>query len=147
MNTNNQFLTVGKPWTSILPVVVAQPNKTANRTTLCWSCITNLGLYYISELELKSNSSEILPVNCKFICVHTRIVRFYAESQTYKNLRLTTYVNCKFICVHTRIVRFYAESQTYKNVLSLKVGVELQINLQLTVQISFEFDCSSSLLL
>jgi len=24
--------------------------------------------YYKSKLELKSNSSEILPVNCKFIC-------------------------------------------------------------------------------
>jgi len=35
--------------------------------------------YYESKLELKSNSSEILPVNCKFICVH--IFRFCAESQ------------------------------------------------------------------
>jgi len=26
------------------------------------------GPYYKSKLELKSNSSEILPVNCKFIC-------------------------------------------------------------------------------
>jgi len=26
------------------------------------------GQYYKSKLELKSNSSEILPVNCKFIC-------------------------------------------------------------------------------
>jgi len=28
------------------------------------------GPYFKSNLELKSNSSEILPVNCKFICVH-----------------------------------------------------------------------------
>jgi len=26
-----------------------------------------LGPYYKSKLELKSNSSEILPVNCKFV--------------------------------------------------------------------------------
>jgi len=26
--------------------------------------------YYKSKLELKVNSSEILSVNCKFICVH-----------------------------------------------------------------------------
>jgi len=31
--------------------------------------IKSLGLYYKSKLELKSNWSEILPVNCKFICV------------------------------------------------------------------------------
>jgi len=30
---------------------------------------SSLGSYYISELELKSNSSKILPVNCKFISV------------------------------------------------------------------------------
>jgi len=35
--------------------------------------------YYKSKLELKSNSSKILPVNCKFICVH--IFLFCAESQ------------------------------------------------------------------
>jgi len=27
--------------------------------------------YYKSKLELKSNSSEIFPVNCKFICAST----------------------------------------------------------------------------
>jgi len=39
-----------------------------------------LGPYYKSKLELKSNSSEILPVNCKFICVY--IILLCAESQT-----------------------------------------------------------------
>jgi len=29
------------------------------------------GPYYKSKLELKSNSSEILPVSCKFICDST----------------------------------------------------------------------------
>jgi len=38
------------------------------------------GSYYKSKLELKLNSSEILPVNCKFICVH--IFLFCAKSQT-----------------------------------------------------------------
>jgi len=33
-------------------------------TSLIW----DQGPYYKSELELKLNSSEILPVNCKFIC-------------------------------------------------------------------------------
>jgi len=37
------------------------------------------GPYYESKLELKSNSSEILPVNCKSICICTFI--FWAESQ------------------------------------------------------------------
>jgi len=31
------------------------------------------GPYYKSEPEVKSNSSEILPVNCKFICDSTPI--------------------------------------------------------------------------
>jgi len=31
----------------------------------------NLGPYYESKLELKSNSSKILPVNCKFTCYST----------------------------------------------------------------------------
>jgi len=35
--------------------------------------------YYKSKIELKSNSSEILPVNCKFIDV--QIFLFCAESQ------------------------------------------------------------------
>jgi len=39
-----------------------------------------LGPCYKSELDLKTNSSEILPVNCKFFCVH--IVLFCTESQT-----------------------------------------------------------------
>jgi len=30
-----------------------------------------IGPYYKSELELKSNSSEIFPVNCKLICDST----------------------------------------------------------------------------
>jgi len=30
-------------------------------------CSSDLRPYYTSKLELKSNSSEILPVNCKFI--------------------------------------------------------------------------------
>jgi len=42
------------------------------------------GAYYKSKLELKSNSSEILPVNCKFVRV--RIFLFCAESLT-KNLK------------------------------------------------------------
>jgi len=29
-----------------------------------------LGPYYKSKLELKSNSSEIFPINCMCICVH-----------------------------------------------------------------------------
>jgi len=29
-----------------------------------------LGSYYKSKLELKSNSSKILPVNFKFTCIH-----------------------------------------------------------------------------
>jgi len=33
----------------------------------------NNGPYYKSKLELKSNSSESLPVNCKFICDFTRL--------------------------------------------------------------------------
>jgi len=33
--------------------------------------IKDLGPYYKSELKLKSNSSEILPINCKFICDST----------------------------------------------------------------------------
>jgi len=37
------------------------------------------GPYYKSERKLKSNSSEILPINCKFICVH--IFLFCAKSQ------------------------------------------------------------------
>jgi len=36
--------------------------------------------YYKSKLELKSNSSEISSVNCKFICIH--ILLFCAESKT-----------------------------------------------------------------
>jgi len=40
----------------------------------------NSGPYYKSKLELKSNSSEILPVNCKFIFVN--IFLFCTESQT-----------------------------------------------------------------
>jgi len=31
-----------------------------------------LGPYYKSKLEPKSNSNEILPVNCKFICYSTQ---------------------------------------------------------------------------
>jgi len=38
------------------------------------------GPYNKSKLELKSNLSEILPVNCKFICVYMFIL--CAESQT-----------------------------------------------------------------
>jgi len=38
------------------------------------------GPYYKSKLELKSNSSEFLPVNCKLILIH--IFLFSAESQT-----------------------------------------------------------------
>jgi len=33
--------------------------------------VIDLGPYYKSKLELKSISSEILPVNCKFICDST----------------------------------------------------------------------------
>jgi len=29
-----------------------------------------LGLYYKRKLDLKSNSSKILPVNYKFFCIH-----------------------------------------------------------------------------
>jgi len=32
-----------------------------------------IGPYYKSELELKSNSSEILPVNCKIICIRLQL--------------------------------------------------------------------------
>jgi len=39
-----------------------------------------LGPYYKSKLELKSNLNEILPVNRKFICIH--IFLFCPESQT-----------------------------------------------------------------
>jgi len=39
----------------------------------------NLGSYYKSKLDLKSNLSEILPINCKFICV--QIFLFCAEIQ------------------------------------------------------------------
>jgi len=39
----------------------------------------NYGPYYKSKLELKSNLSETLPVNCKFICVY---IFFFASSQT-----------------------------------------------------------------
>jgi len=39
-----------------------------------------LGPYYTSKLELKSNSSEFLLVNYKFICIY--IFLFCAESQT-----------------------------------------------------------------
>jgi len=46
--------------------------------------ISLFGPYYKSKLELKSNSSEILPVNCNcnFICVRI----FFVESQTYSEL-------------------------------------------------------------
>jgi len=40
----------------------------------------NMYMYYKSKLEMKSNSSKILPVNYKIICVH--IFLFCAESQT-----------------------------------------------------------------
>jgi len=40
----------------------------------------NTDPYYKSKLELNSNLSEILSVNCKFIRVH--IFLFFAESQT-----------------------------------------------------------------
>jgi len=33
--------------------------------------LPDIGLYYKSKLELKSNWSKILPVNCKFICHST----------------------------------------------------------------------------
>jgi len=36
--------------------------------------------YYVSELELKLNSSKILSVNCKYICLHNLL--FCIESQT-----------------------------------------------------------------
>jgi len=35
------------------------------------SVLRRIRPYYKSELELKLNSSEILPVNCKFICDST----------------------------------------------------------------------------
>jgi len=41
------------------------------------------GPKYKSKLELKSNSSEILPVYCKFICVHI----FYALKVRLKDLK------------------------------------------------------------
>jgi len=31
-------------------------------------CIEHCEPYYKSKLEMKAKSSEILPVNCKFIC-------------------------------------------------------------------------------
>jgi len=37
----------------------------------------NNGPYYKSKLKLKTNSSEIFPVNCKFIWVH--IFLFYVR--------------------------------------------------------------------
>jgi len=38
---------------------------------ITFSNTTDLGPYYKSKLELKSNSSKILPVNYKFICDST----------------------------------------------------------------------------
>jgi len=35
------------------------------------SYLVEFGPYYKRKLELKSNSSEILPVNCMFICYST----------------------------------------------------------------------------
>jgi len=42
------------------------------------------GPYYKSKLELKSKLSEILPVNCKFICVH---IFLFALKVRLKNLK------------------------------------------------------------
>jgi len=47
---------------------------------LYFNVYTYLGPYYKRKLEPKLNSSEILPVNCKFICVH--IFNFCAKSLT-----------------------------------------------------------------
>jgi len=69
-----------------------------------------------SKLELKSNSSKLLLVNCKYICV--RIFLFVLKVRL-KDLKFEF---CRFI------------------------GVELQINLQLTDKVSLKFDFSSSLL-
>jgi len=45
---------------------------------------THRGPYYKSKLELKSNSNDILPVNCKFICVH---IFLFALKVRLKNLK------------------------------------------------------------
>jgi len=82
------------------------------------SNVYHQGPYYKNKLELKSNSSESLPVSCKFICVH--IFPFMLK------VRLK---NHKF--------EFY----------QFKLRVESQINLQVTGKILLEFDFSSSLLL
>jgi len=44
--------------------------KESKRGKIFWG-FEDKGPYYKSELELKSNSNEILPVNCKLICVFT----------------------------------------------------------------------------
>jgi len=44
----------------------------------------DIRVYYKSKFELKSNSSEILPVNCKFICIR---IFFFALKVRLKNLK------------------------------------------------------------
>jgi len=41
-----------------------------NWLTVLFVILNGIGPYFKSKLELKSNSCEILPVDCKFICVH-----------------------------------------------------------------------------
>jgi len=41
----------------------------------CFSAVSEYGPYYKSSLELKSNSNEILPVNCKFLFLYLSFLR------------------------------------------------------------------------
>jgi len=52
------------------PVVVEPVEVQLQTMEVAVSIENKLGPYYKSKLELKSNFCEILPVNCKFICVH-----------------------------------------------------------------------------
>jgi len=55
-------------------------SRSSLRSWFCYVELSICGSYYKSKLELKSNSSKILPVNYNFICVHTLL--FWVESQT-----------------------------------------------------------------
>jgi len=61
-------------------------NLPENRNNLTYfevDLTNDLGPRYKSKLELKSNSSKILPVNCKIICVH---IFFFVLKVGLKNL-------------------------------------------------------------
>jgi len=78
-----------------------------------------LGPYYKSKVELKSNSSEILPVNCKFIC------------DSMLQLKLTKLM--------LKVLKSDFSTKKKLYIYSVKLAINWQIFSQVRLQLKFAF--------